>query len=120
MRRGCRTTMPLVSELRQVAHEVDSGTAAAPRSPNKSSPDAVTCRRSLDRSIAVGPSSMSPSRSNVWQLRARGFAQLASVLVAFVGISAFAAWLLEISALKSLYPPGPTLKTNAAIALTGG
>ena len=40
--------------------------------------------------------------------------------VAIFGLVVFAGWVLGIPGLTTLYVPGPTVKTNAAIALTAG
>ena len=48
------------------------------------------------------------------------WAQAASALVAAAGLLALAGWIFDISGLTSLYLPGPTLKTNAALSLTCG
>jgi signal transduction histidine kinase/CheY-like chemotaxis protein len=45
-------------------------------------------------------------------------ARVASALVALTGVSVLIGWLFQIPGLTSLYLPGPTLKTNAALCLT--
>ena len=47
-------------------------------------------------------------------------ARLASALVAAAAILVLVGWFMDIPELTSLYLPGPTLKTNAALALTCG
>jgi signal transduction histidine kinase/ActR/RegA family two-component response regulator len=55
--------------------------------------------------------------SNPAGRRALVIARTVSVLVILVGASVLTGWLKGIPALTSLYLPGPTLKTNAALCL---
>ena len=50
--------------------------------------------------------------------RAVAAAQLASLVSAGAGVAVLIGWLADIPPLTSLYLPGPTIKTNAAIGLT--
>ncbi|MGB2712925.1 MAG: ATP-binding protein [Vicinamibacterales bacterium] len=52
--------------------------------------------------------------------RAIVMAQVASLLVAVAAAAVLLGWLRPIPQLTSLYLPGPTLKTNAAVALACG
>jgi signal transduction histidine kinase/CheY-like chemotaxis protein len=45
---------------------------------------------------------------------------MASLLVATTGLCVLAGWLFDIPGLTSLYLPGPTVKTNAALCLACG
>jgi signal transduction histidine kinase/CheY-like chemotaxis protein len=47
-------------------------------------------------------------------------ARAASLACVFAGTAVLLAWLIDLPGLKSLYLPGPTLKTNAALCLTCG
>jgi signal transduction histidine kinase/CheY-like chemotaxis protein len=50
--------------------------------------------------------------------RAVSAAQAASLAVALASVAVLVGWLQDIPGLTSLYLPGPTLKTNAALCLT--
>jgi signal transduction histidine kinase/CheY-like chemotaxis protein len=52
--------------------------------------------------------------------RAILFARIASCLVAFAAAAALVGWVNHVPPLTSLYLPGPTLKTNAALSLVCG
>ncbi|HXW05779.1 MAG TPA: ATP-binding protein [Vicinamibacterales bacterium] len=49
--------------------------------------------------------------------RSKRFSRISSLLVSLAGLAVLLGWLLDIPALTSLYLPGPTLKTNAALCL---
>jgi signal transduction histidine kinase/ActR/RegA family two-component response regulator len=55
---------------------------------------------------------------NPFARRAIAASQLASMAVAASGAAVLLGWLLDVPGLTSLYLPGPTIKTNAAICLT--
>jgi signal transduction histidine kinase/CheY-like chemotaxis protein len=61
-----------------------------------------------------------PGAANPFAARSLGFAKAASTVVAAAGLLVVVGWLWEIPRLTALYLPGPTLKTNAALALTCG
>ena len=59
-------------------------------------------------------------QSNPSARRAIVVSRVASLLVASAALAVLVGWLLEIPGLTSLYLPGPTLKTNAALSLMCG
>jgi YD repeat-containing protein len=64
--------------------------------------------------LSFSMDSLSP---NVFRSRAVRLSQIASGAVALAGSIALVGWLLDAQGLKSVFLPGPTLKTNASIAL---
>ena len=58
--------------------------------------------------------------STSYARRAIAAARVASGCVLLAAALVFIGWLLDVPALKSLYLPGPTLKTNAALCLACG
>ena len=65
----------------------------------------------------MGPTISPPNRA---ARVAAALAQAASGLVATAGLLVLAGWMFDIRGLTSLFLPGPTLKTNAALSLTCG
>ena len=52
-----------------------------------------------------------------WRRRVVDFARLTSVLVTVAALTSLAGWLLDHDGLRTLYAPGPTMKTNTGICL---